>query len=181
MHMATRTWRWTRKDLARMPHDGNRYEVLDGELLVTPQAAYEHQHVATAILVRLVAYCDDLGIAEALGPGAVIWDKNELQPDIQVIPGTHESRRGATWEELPASLLVVEVLSDSTSRRDLGKKREAYLRLKIPTYWIVDGVEQSVLVWSAASLEPEVVTDVLRWTPYAELPPLEIPLKTIFA
>ena len=43
MHMATRTYRWVRKDLERLPDDGNRYEVLDGELFVTPQAAFGHQ------------------------------------------------------------------------------------------------------------------------------------------
>ena len=43
MHMATRTRPWTRADLARLPDDGNRYEVLDGELFVTPQAGVPHQ------------------------------------------------------------------------------------------------------------------------------------------
>jgi Uma2 family endonuclease len=181
MHMATRTRRWKRADLARMPDDGNRYEVLNGELFVTPQAAYGHQYVAFAIARKLFDYCHAHGIGEVVGPGAVVWEENELQPDVQVIPGRHEPRRDTKWEELPAPLLVVEVLSDSTRRRDLGKKREAYLRLKIPTYWIVDCEAQSVLVWSTASREPVVVTDVLRWTPSAELPPLEIPLKTIFA
>ena len=46
MHMATKTRRWTRADLASLPDDGNRYEVLDGELFVTPQAAYRHQRIA---------------------------------------------------------------------------------------------------------------------------------------
>ena len=47
MQMVTKTRRWTRDDLAALPDDGNRYEVLDGELLVTPQAAYRHQRIAT--------------------------------------------------------------------------------------------------------------------------------------
>ena len=180
MHMATKTRRWTSADLERLPHDGNRYEVLDGELFVTPQAEYDHQMVAFAMARRLADFCDAHGIADVACPGAVMWEKNELQPDVQVIPGRHVSRRGAHWKQLPLPLLVVEVLSTSTWRRDRGKKREAYLGLKIPTYWIVDIEERSVEIWTAASPETTVVTDVLRWTPSPELPPLEIPLATIF-
>lgn len=180
MLMATKTRRWTRADLARMPDDGNRYEVLDGELFVTPQAAYDHQRAATVILIKLGEYLRVVPIAEVVGPGAVIWDDNELQPDIQVIPGNHESRRGAKWEELPTPLLVVEVLSPSTRQRDLLKKRDAYLSLRIPTYWIVDSERQSVLVWSSTSSEPLSVADVLRWSPTSTDPPLEIPLDAIF-
>jgi Uma2 family endonuclease len=180
MLMATKTRRWKRADLRRLPDDGNRYEVLDGELFVTPQAAYEHQRVALALMLKLAPYCTELGIAEAIGPGAVIWEKNELQPDIQVIPGIHASRRGAIWEELPLPLLVVEVLSDSTWRRDVGKKRDAYLRLTIPTYWIVDCDERSVAVWNPGATEPLLVTDILRWAPLANAAPLEIRLDSIF-
>ena len=181
MHMATRTRRWTRKDLVRMPHDGNRYEVLDGELFVTPQAEYEHQRIALAFARKLADYCDTNAIGVVVGPGAVVWEENELQPDIQVIPGLHESRRGAKWEELPAPLLVVEVLSDSTRRRDFGKKREAYASLAIPTYWTVDIEKRLVIIWDWRTSEPAFATDVLRWTPSAGVPPLEIPLATIFA
>ena len=46
MHMATKNLRWTSADLARLPDDGNRYEVLDGELFVTPQAEFRHQRIA---------------------------------------------------------------------------------------------------------------------------------------
>jgi Uma2 family endonuclease len=180
MLMATKTRRWTRADLARLPDDGNRYEVLDGELFVTPQAAYDHQRTATVIAIKLAEYLRTVPVAEVVGPGAVIWAKNELQPDIQVIPGNHATLRGAKWEELPAPLLVVEVLSDSTRRRDLGKKRDAYLRLKIPTYWIVDLDERSVTVWTPDAPAPAVVTDVLRWVPSAEVEPLEIPLNSVF-
>ncbi|MFI5310369.1 MAG: Uma2 family endonuclease [Gemmatimonadales bacterium] len=179
--MASRTRRWTRADLARLPDDGNRYEVLDGELFVTPQAAYAHQRVAFDIALALRAYCDRHAIGEVVGPGAVVWEKNELQPDVQVIPGRHEARPETKWEKLPRPILVVEVLSESTRRRDFGKKRDAYARLLLPTYWIVDIEKRLAVVWTATSPEPTFVTDVLQWRPVSDIPALEIPLAGIFA
>jgi Uma2 family endonuclease len=180
MHMATKTHRWTSADLARMPDDGNRYEVLDGELFVTPQAEYQHQWIAAKLIGRLLEYCERHSVAEVVGPGAVKWAKNELQPDIEVILGHHHGAGKPKWTRLPRPILVVEVLSDSSHQRDLWKKRDAYARRGIPTYWIVDPDERSVTVWTFPSAKPEVVTDVLRWQPKSDLPPLEIPLAPLF-
>ena len=179
MHMATKTRRWMRADLARLPDDGNRYEVLDGELFVTPQAAYRHQRIAARLLLALEPWCARHGVGHLVGPGAVVFGDNELQPDVQVIPGP-EPTGDAEWERLPQPLLVVEVLSDSTRRRDLGKKRDAYLRIGIPDYWVVDPDERRVLIWTAASQEPAIETERVRWQPRAELPPLDIALDAIF-
>ena len=180
MHMATRTHRWVRADLARLPDDGNRYEVLDGELFVTPQAAYAHQFIALELAVALRQYCLDHDIGRVVGPGAVVFERNELQPDVQVIPGRHDSMAKPEWKELPCPLLVVEVLSESTRQRDFGKKKAAYERLQIHTYWIVDPDNRRVIASSVRSAEPDIVADVLRWQPYSELPPLEIRLEAIF-
>ena len=176
MHMATTTRRWRRADLERLPNDGNRYEVLDGELFVTPQAATRHQRIAFLLMHLLEPWCAEHGVGYLVGPGAVVFGKNELQPDVQVIPGP-EVQGDESWEDCPPPILVVEVLSDSTARRDLGKKRDAYLRIDIPTYWIVDPKQRHVLVWTPASVEPIIVTDVLRWQPRTDLPALEIPLE----
>jgi len=178
MRMATKTRRWTRSDLETLPDDGNRYEVLDGSLFVTPQAAFFHQYIATRLTLALATYCDRHGLGAAVGPGAVVFDENELQPDVIVVPRLPAHRK-EKWESLPRPRLVAEVLSDSTERRDHNVKREAYLRLGIPEYWIVDPDERRVLVWTPGSTEPTVVTDQLRWQPRADLPALEIPLESI--
>ena len=180
MLMATKVRRWTSADLESLPDDGNRYEVLDGELFVTPQAAYDHQRVAMRIAIALHPYCRQHGVGDIVGPGAVVWAKNELQPDVEVIPIHERPRPKAKWRELPRPILVVEVLSDSTRGRDHGKKRRAYARLRIPTYWTVDIDEQSIEIWSADASESLTVIDVLKWAPLANVPPLEIPLDSIF-
>jgi Uma2 family endonuclease len=174
--MSTSIRPWTRADLARLPDDGNRYEVLDGVLLVTPQAAVGHQRIATMLVVALEQYCARHSIGFVVGPGAVQFGENELQPDVQVVPGPAPAAK-TTWAELPLPLLVVEILSDSTSRRDFGVKLEAYMRLGVPTYWVVDGEERRVTVWSGASSESLAVTDIVRWQPRDDVAPLAIPLE----
>ncbi len=180
MLMATELRGWSRTELDRFPDDGNRYEVLDGELFVTPQAAPDHQFIATRIVRPLADYCDLHALGEVAGPGAVVWDDNELQPDVEVIPGTRESHRVKKWEVLPFPLLVVEVLSASTRARDRGKKRAAYARLGIDTYWIVDLENRSIETWTDGSSVRTLVTGVLRWSPRAGVPPLEIDFDKIF-
>ena len=169
---------WTRADLQRLPNDGNRYEVLDGALLVTPQAAFAHQEVATRILMALRAYCAAHAIGVVVGPGSVPHGKSELQPDVQVIPGTPSLT--AKWASLPRPLLVVEVLSESTSGRDLGIKRDAYLRWGIPEYWAVDIDARRVWVSRANAAAATAVDDMLRWQPAGALPGLELRLDELF-
>jgi Uma2 family endonuclease len=182
MHMATRTrkpFRWTRGDLARLPDDGNRYEVLDGELLVTPQASYRHQDIAARLFRALGEYCARHSIATVVGPGAIPFGRSELQPDVQVIPGQPPARKGVKWSDLPRPMLVAEVLSDSTAHRDLGKKREAYLRIGVAEYWAVDPDAREVHVFRSGTEEPAIVRHVLRWQPIEDVPPLEIPIGVI--
>ena len=169
---------WTRADLARLPDDGNRYEVLDGQLLVTPQASYGHQSVALHLAMALQTYVGQSGAAHVVGPGAVPFKKNELQPDVQVIPGPR--RPGGTWTSVPAPILVVEVLSTSTRHRDFGIKRDAYLdRVRVPTVWIVDHREREVHVCVRGSA-PRVERLMLAWSAPGALESLVIDLPEFF-
>jgi len=177
MGMAVDTRPWTRADLARLPDDGNRYEVLDGQLLVTPQAALPHQRVATEIVIVLSGYLAPLGIATALGPGAVPFGTNELQPDVQVIPGPPGM---LSWDEAPRPWLVAEVLSDSTRRRDVGVKRDAYLtRAGIPVVWLVDWERREIHVCSADTPN-RVERKRIEWTAPGAAAPLVIDVPALF-
>jgi Uma2 family endonuclease len=178
MEMATAIRTWTRADLASLPDDGNRYEVLNGQLLVTPQASGGHQQVAFR-LARLIAdYCDRHKLGEVVTPGAVPFKDNELQPDIQVIPG-QISPLPESWDEIPLPILVVEVLSGSTGRRDRGIKRTAYMAFGIAEYWIVDRKQRTVTVVRSGR-DDEHHSTTLHWQPQPEFPPFEIRLDTIF-
>lgn len=113
-----------------------------------------------------------------MGPGAVVFDDNELQPDVAVLP-VDPARASDKWVDLPRAILVVEVLSCTTRKRDLVEKRAAYQRLHIPNYWVVDRFERRVLVWEPASERPAKVTETLQWQPRPGIDPLVIAVADI--
>jgi Uma2 family endonuclease len=178
--MATKNARWTRVDLDRFPRDGNRYEVLDGELLVTPQSSPDHQHVGGNLFGALFLYFKEHPVGVVMGPGAVIFGDNELQPDLEVLP-PDSMRPGAKWTELPCPLFVIEVLSPfaAARRRDLDVKRIAYLKLGVPDYWVIDTEKRQAHVWSGGRAV-RIVTDVLRWQPDHAVVPFEVSLEELF-
>jgi Uma2 family endonuclease len=178
MRMATKSRPWTRADLDRLPDDGNRYEVLDGALLVTPAPRELHQRVATRLSARLTTHCETHGLGNVYAYGAIPRGKSELQPDVMVVLG--RIRRGGTgWSALPKPVLAVEILSDSTRGRDLVLKREAYLRWGIGEYWIVDPEARTVTVVRPHRAD-ELHTETLVWQANPSLPPLVIDLATLF-
>jgi Uma2 family endonuclease len=178
MVMVTTTRPWTRADMERLPDDGNRYEVLDGKLLVTPLPSIPHQGVATRIAGRLMLYCDAHGIGFVAAPGGILHGESELQPDVAVYLG-RRMRDESDWAKLPAPALVVEILSPSTRHRDVGVKRAAYLHWGVPEYWIIDPDERVVII-VRPGLDDERVVDTLRWRSRPELPALEIGLDEVF-
>jgi Uma2 family endonuclease len=168
---------WTPEDLDQLPETGERFEILDGVLLVTPQPAVLHQRVATRIAAYLVQYCDAHELARVYAPGEVRWRQNVLAPDVLVSPISVES--DPRWADLAVPLLVIEVHSPSTHLRDRGMKRLAYEQLGVPEYWQVDLRARSVLV-SRSGAEADPVTSVLHWSPVPEVPPLQIDVATLF-
>jgi Uma2 family endonuclease len=124
---------FTVEDLDRMPHDGRRYELLDGTLVVSPRPTNPHQEVAMELGVQLRQACPpDLRVIPE--PAVQISAMTEFDPDIVVI--RREQVRAAKCTEPP--LLVVEIRSPSTALIDLNRKKAAYERFGMPSYWIVD-------------------------------------------
>lgn len=130
-------------DLARMPDDGRRYELLDGVLIVSPAPGTRHQRVGLVIGMRLELDCLEDMIA-LIAPFAVQPSKStELHPDVLVA-----READLTEKNLPtAPLLAVEVLSPSTTLYDLNTKKAAYERMGVPSYWVVDPHELVLTVF----------------------------------
>jgi Uma2 family endonuclease len=133
----------TRADLESLPvDDGHRYELIDGVLLVSPGPRYGHQTVLgnLHLLLRRSVPAD---LRVLFAPFAVaLADDTEVQPDLLVAP-----RSQFTDKELPGPpLLAVEVLSPSTRRVDLLLKRDRLQSAGVPSYWLVDPDEPSVMV-----------------------------------
>lgn len=173
--------RWTAARVRELPDDGNRYEVVDGELLVTPAPSFDHQHAAGALLISLHTYLEGsaLGVA-VMSPADIEFDPTTLvQPDVFVVP-LAAGRRPKRWADIHGLLLAIEVLSPSTARADRTVKRRRYQRAGVPAYWIVDLDARLVERWRPGSDRPEVLDERLVWQPDAATPALEIDLKAFF-
>ena len=124
----------TEDDLATMPDDGHRYELIDGVLIVSPSPALNHQRCVKSLVILLDGVCP--AEQEVLpGPFDVRFSRMTV-----VIPDVLVARRSdltpARLETAP--LLVVEVRSPSTRLFDLGPKRMVYEAGGVPAYWQID-------------------------------------------
>jgi Uma2 family endonuclease len=175
MHMALETRPWTRADLDRLPDDGNRYEVLDGELLVTPAPSAPHQQIAAWLTGKLVPFVMAHRIGRVEHPRSVlVVDGSQLEPDMMVRPAAPFER----WEDAPLPMLVVEVLSNATRRRDLYQKRAFYMATGIPEYWVIDRNERALIRITAVGAE--TVRSMLTWAPTGIAATLEIDVAAMF-
>lgn len=133
---------FTADDLDTLPDDGNRYELLDGELLVTPSPRVRHQAVSLELGVLLRQSLPP-GLRVLAAPMDVRFGpKRQLQPDLLVV--RDEGLDAVRVESVP--LLVVEVLSPGTRSRDQVTKRRAYEQEGVASYWIVDPNRPSLVV-----------------------------------
>ncbi|MFP5282085.1 MAG: Uma2 family endonuclease [Actinomycetes bacterium] len=137
---------FTRADRDALPDDGNRYELIDGTLIVTPSPSWRHQGAAFELAKRLDARCPP-ELRVFLAPLDVTYAEDTvLQPDVLVVRRSDLGER-----DLEAGpLLAVEVLSPSTRHLDLAFKRARYEAARCPSYWVVDPLEPSIVCWQLA-------------------------------
>jgi Uma2 family endonuclease len=177
MYMALETRPWTRADLDRLPDDGNRYEVIDGALLVTPPPSEVHQEIVAWLNARLVPYVAEENLGYVYHPRSVVMtDDEQVEPDLMVRP-LRKHLDG--WLSAPVPLLVIEVLSGSTRKVDAHVKRDFYARLGVPEYWIVDRFSRTVTRCSAAAEHTE--TAPYAWHPAGASKTLVLDLDALWA
>jgi Uma2 family endonuclease len=154
---------YTVDDLYEFPRDGNRYELLDGVLLVTPAPGVQHENVVSRVALALGNAVQASGHARVYTHGAVSFPPGtQLEPDILVVPAAASTSE--KWNEVRDYWLAVEVYSRSSRMYDRNFKCENYLRLGVEEVWLVDRIERTVEV-SRRNGENEVVTDALVWRP----------------
>jgi len=182
MGMPQHATRWTADQVRALPDDGNRYEVVDGELLVTPAPARPHQRAAFELAKLLDRFVGALALGEVLlSPADVELDPHSMvQPDI-FVEGLVDGRLPGTWNAGAPLLLAVEILSPSTARADRTTKRRRYQRAGIPEYWIVDIDARVVERWRPGDERPEVLGESIEWRPVPGADPLAIVLPPLFA
>jgi Uma2 family endonuclease len=179
MGMAIGVPRYTVDDLETFPNDGNRYELLNGMLLVTPAPALPHQIVASRLHVLLALAVQVTGHAFVVGPGAVVRPPGtQLEPDILVYPTRFPPE--TDWRKVTEHWLAVEVFSRSSRMYDREFKRDAYFALGVQQVWLVDRRDKSVELCRKRGVS-ELERDTIRW----KVPALDIiasiPLGEVFA
>jgi Uma2 family endonuclease len=172
---------WDVERLHALPDDGNRYELIDGELFVSAAPSRAHQRASRELVRRLLPYVESLGSLEVLyAPFAVTWStRTEVQPDVLVVPLHRDTEIGADATH-GALELVVEILSPSTARVDRYRKRALYQKQRVTEYWIVDVATRMVERWRPDDVEPEVLFDQLVWRTRADVDALIIDLEEVF-
>ena len=146
MVAATKT-KLTYADYCAMTPEGGGFQLLDGELIEMPSPSHYHQDVAMDIGFPMRLFASDGGIGRVyLAPLDVILSEHDTaQPDVLFISNARRHIFGARVIE-GAPDLVVEVLSPSTARYDLGYKMELYARHDVKEYWIADCDAETIRV-----------------------------------
>jgi Uma2 family endonuclease len=154
--------KWTYDDWVRLPDDGTRYEVIDGELYMTPPPSVSHQFTIAHLLVAMSNFVFDhqLGVVFPSPLGVRLPTQSvPLEPDIVYISSAHKSIIGKEYiEGVPD--LVVEVLSPGNWMYDRHEKYQLYQTARVPEYWIVDYRAKTVEVFV---LEQSEFTLIGKW------------------
>jgi len=174
--------RWTEEDFyaardAAPP--GERWELVDGQVLVTPAPHWVHQRLIGRLFESLAPYVRAHGLGEAfvspldveLEPGLV------LQPDLLVVPVGALTRRSDVVDRL---LLAVEIVSPSSARHDRVRKRPHYQRHRVSEYWIIDDASQTVERWTPRDERPELIAERLQWDSGGAAEPFVLDLVQFF-
>jgi Uma2 family endonuclease len=140
----------TYEDYVGLPDDGRRYEILDGELVVSPAPAPRHQGVSGNLFFVLLGHVREgrLGSVYCAPIDVILARDCVVQPDLVFVAAARESIVSERAIEGPPDL-AVEILSAWSEGRDRVAKAELYARYGIRHYWIVDPVARTLEVYEA--------------------------------
>ena len=176
--------RYTVAEVLDFPPDGNRYEVVEGALLVTPAPRYRHQVIVGRLVARLREYLSPMGYGDAVltSPADITWGRSPrdaddlVQPDVFMLdPRDHPNE----WLDVTRLALAVEVASPGSTHADRIDKRMTYQRHAVETYWVVDPDARLIKVWQPHDDRPLIVTDVLTWAYGQSGVELRVPLAEL--
>jgi Uma2 family endonuclease len=141
----------TYEDYLLLPDDGKRHEIIDGDHYVTPAPKTKHQKVSFNLTVAMGSFVKqrDLGLVLAAPSDVILSDENVVQPDLLFVSTartaivTEDNIRGAPD-------LVVEIISETTRKKDEVTKRKLYERFGVREYWVVDPELETVKIFRRA-------------------------------
>jgi len=148
--------RWTYEEYARLD-DEQRYEIIDGELLMAPAPDTWHQDWSKKLFRKMDRFVVERGLGEVFyAPMDVILDaENVVQPDLLFIAKANLSilKQSGVFG---APDLLVELISPSSVRRDRYVKKGLYARFGVKEYWIVDRANKALEIWKLQNRQFEL-------------------------
>ncbi len=140
---------WTYEDYLDFPDDGKRYEIVDGEVHVTPAPLLRHQDIVGWLFVRMYEHVSEHGGGRVfVAPVDVVLSPTDVvEPDVVFVADADTHRITRANIQGPPTL-AVEVLSDA--RHDRVRKRRLYARFGVPEYWLIDPDGERVEVYRLA-------------------------------
>lgn len=177
--------RWTVQEVRALrdqPNDGARYELVDGELLVTPSPTGLHQMAVDLLWAALYPYvkAQKLGLASTAPKDVDLEPEATTQPDVFVVP-PGEIERFLGSQPVQQLVLAAEVLSPSSARDDRVRKRSYFQRNAVSEYWIVDLEARVVERWHREDERPQIIVDTVEWSPAGASAPFVLELAPYFA
>ena len=179
---------WTTSEVRALLDESRpwpRYELISGELVVTPAPGFRHQIVVLELARILADYCDREHV------GVVVTSPSDLelvagtitQPDLFVVPFDvfPDDETVPTWSVVTSLHLAVEVTSPSSARIDRVEKRELYLEARVAEYWVVDVDARMIERWRKDRETPTVARQELTWHPAGAANRLRVDLPAFFA
>lgn len=176
---------WTAEEVRNLQEESRpwpRYELIGGELYVTPSPGGWHQVAVTELVLALAPYVKAQAIGGVLtSPADIELEPGSvLQPDVFVVPRLEEPVEMFSWKDVTSLLLSIEIISPSSIRTDRVEKRDEYLRMAVDEYWVVDLDGSHVERWFKGKPKVEVAREELTWSPAGASEPLTIDLPELF-
>jgi Uma2 family endonuclease len=142
---------WTSADLDLLPDNGNRYEIIEGELWITRLPHWNHQRTCGNILVHLDHWSDQSQLGQSvMSPGVIFSEIDDIIPDVVWISNDRLNNfLDDAGHLLGAPEIVIEVLSPGTEneRRDRSAKRKLYSTRGVQEYWIANWQLQQIEIY----------------------------------
>lgn len=186
MAMPATRRRWTASDVRDLMDESRpwpRYELIAGELIVTPSPGHPHQLLVGELHMLIAPYIDQVqaGLTLLSPSDLALQEGTVTQPDIYVVPaGPHAAARDPACSDMIGLLLAVEVISPSSVRTDRVTKRDFYMESNVAEYWIVDPDARVIERWTPDRETPRVEHAMLTWQPAGASTALTIELPALF-
>jgi Uma2 family endonuclease len=170
---------WTYEEYMKLPVENTRYEIIAGDLYITPTPPVLHQVVLRDLLTEMYRWAEDdhqLGFFFP-GPIDVLFGQGDfIEPDVVFVQRDRkEIVTDRAIEGVPD--LIVEIVAPETAERDRGLKRDRYIHFGVPEYWVVDAEVRTVEIYRTDDpnpTRPRVVTDRWTWQPIPGGPSLDL-------